>query len=590
MNTYEIPPENPLPGKPCERIPGWDWKKGEFHSDTTIEGHALKRSYFDCATYYYDGVFNVVKFPKGMTIYTGSGNLANANVEYPVGIDFYKPFNMGPGDSSTPLKQFDPINQNQSIESLLSDSFEISPGWFADPITAKGYSADPNSSKFSQVCGDKCLCAFVLKQDTIMYLLDDAYNIAKLFSSDVSVVEPSIKDALEKMFNITDQTPTRTNSEDPFQRFIYTKSRSSHREIDTLFAKWACKNIVGLHGYGGYCATYQYSQLHGGAFHLEFILCNSLKWLKRDLTNPIDWQYNPVPQPPEYAKYMAQVDLYKTANVNFHAGNLTEHSIWTLLFTEKLLKGIPAGLDASIMKLIGFTAFVHDIGKVAPNDRGIQVNNIRKQFVYFDIKEHPTIGSDYILEKIPFPMLNPDLTPMNGEKLHMKTLFEEFEIPYNVINRVFVATIVELHWIFGNDVVRAYNENERTYDVFMKLVEKYTKRVWIVFNKYYPLYSKRMDAERKSIYTMTLTGVIMVSIADVLGSQAYGINRLESPLTGPLNKRSELFPFISNVPKKYRGSNLGIVSNIEEIGKQAIIKCNEIFNNMTLEAFNAFFK
>lgn len=586
----DIPPENPQPGAPCGHIHNWKWEKGELHNDTTIKGNQLQRSYFDCATYYYDGVFNVVKFPKGMTIYTGSGNLVNANVEFPIGRDFYTPFDMSPGTSSIPLKQFDPINQNRSIESLISDSFDISPGWFGDPETAKIYSADPGASKFSQVCGKKCVCAYTFRQDMVMYLLDDAYNIAKLYSSSDAKVAPKIKEAISRMFNITDPTPVRTDSEDPFQRFKYTKSRFSARDIDLYFSKWACTNIVSPQNYGGYCATYQHSTFHGGTFHLEFILCNATKWIKRDLDNPIDWQHNATPQPPEYAKYMKQISLYKTANVNFHAGNLTEHSVWTLLYAEKMLKEVPTGLEASIMRLVGFTAFIHDIGKVAPNANGVKVNTIRKQFVYFDIKEHPTIGSDYLLGHVQFPMLHTDLSTDTTNQLNMKKLFEEFGCVYNPVHVVFVATIIELHWIFGSDVVRVYNERGKTDALFNDLMVKYIKTVWKVFAKYYPLSSDRKDEERKMVYLSTLVGVIVVSTADVLGSQAYGIGALERGVSGELNKRSELFPFISNLPKKYRGSNLGEISNIWNLGARAIRDCNAFIKSMSLDAFNSYFE
>ena len=65
----------------------WDWKNGESYTDTNIEGGRTQiiRNYFDCGTYFFDGNFNVVKFPKGMTIYHGSFPLANAVVGFPVG-------------------------------------------------------------------------------------------------------------------------------------------------------------------------------------------------------------------------------------------------------------------------------------------------------------------------------------------------------------------------------------------------------------------------------------------------------------------------------------------------------------------------
>lgn len=50
--------------------------------------------------------------------------------------------------------------------------------------------------------------------------------------------------------------------------------------------------------------------------------------------------------------------------------------------------------------------------------------------------------------------------------------------------------------------------------------------------------------------------LMIVSVADVLASQPYGMNNL----TAELNHHSRFFPFISNVPKKYRGGDLADVT------------------------------
>lgn len=68
----------------------WNWKSGDQYLGS-IGQLKIPFNYFSCGTYYFDGSFRVVKFPKGMILYHGSGAIANAGVEFPLGKDFYDP-------------------------------------------------------------------------------------------------------------------------------------------------------------------------------------------------------------------------------------------------------------------------------------------------------------------------------------------------------------------------------------------------------------------------------------------------------------------------------------------------------------------
>ena len=56
--------------------------KGNTVTDKNVFDFEIKRNYFDCGEYFFDGTFNVVKFRKGLTIFHGSYNLSNAQVEF----------------------------------------------------------------------------------------------------------------------------------------------------------------------------------------------------------------------------------------------------------------------------------------------------------------------------------------------------------------------------------------------------------------------------------------------------------------------------------------------------------------------------
>ena len=327
----------------CSYMKNWNWKKGDSYKDDTA-GVIFERNYFDCGTYFFDGVFNCVSFPKGMMIYHGSSLLADKVVEFPVGIDYYKDFDIADNKKNIPVN----LNRlsvaytlDESLEEIISTMIPITAGWYANPSTAQIYSGySGTGTQADKNCGRKCINAYKLDKDVIFVLLDD-YNISKLLHSRDVIVPVHIKKSLMNMFQLKTKTPSKTNSDEPFNRLKYAKNRISSRAFDKPFASWFCGSDL-LSQYAGFASTMQYSSYHSinsksrNKFHLEFIFCNAFKYLSRDLTNPLDWMYfnfnlNPIPL------YLNELLKYETTNVNFHSGNLFEHSVWSLLFTEDLL-------------------------------------------------------------------------------------------------------------------------------------------------------------------------------------------------------------------------------------------------------------
>lgn len=541
---------------PCQNLPNWDWKKGDPFPDNTtmIE---FNRNYFDCGIYYFDGTFNVVKFSKGMTLYHGSGVLANAVVTFPVGINFYKPYDMA-GGGNIPINP--PNNSpeflamaatgDESIEEIVAQSIPITAGWYADPSVARLYSGQTTDQRLRSVCGERCVNAYKLKKDLVFYLLDDDYNIAKLFASDPGVVPEEKKRELAQMFSITNRTPQRTSSANPFTRIRYQKDRISNRAWDLPFAEWACRVVVTRQGYAGYAATVQYTQAHGGRFHLEFIFCNAFKYLSRDFDNILDWQHNPRNYSDTVRLFMEQLSLYQSVNVNFHAGDLLQHSIWTLLFAEKIIETriIPPPVDdENFRRLTAFVAFIHDIGKMTPEMT--TANEKRKKFIYFSIKPHPEIGAEYILGQKPLNIYNSDLQPIGA--LNIDDLFRAFGID-DMSNKEAVANVIKFHWDFG-EMLRNFNADKTKADYYTDL---YIQKILSV-------YDPGDSLKRKAFFYILL----VVSIADIKASQPYGVDRLTNT-TGniQLNKSSHFYPFVTNMPKQYRGGNVAEVSGINSTG------------------------
>lgn len=515
--------------------------------------YKMKRNYFDCATYFFDGVFNVAKFAKGSVIYHGSSFLANSNVSFPVGKNFYMPVH----ENKYEISLDDAANSRDGIESLIKN-VQIQPSWYSDYDTSKIYSAevqdrqDPVRNHLVSICKDKCVFAYKLKEDIVMFLLDDDYNIAKLFAT--SSIPENIKDNLQKMFNLSSRVPIRQKNDNPFQRIRYDKDRQSFRSYDTNFVNWACPHLINKIGYAGICAMVQKSDFHGGQFHMEFIFCNPFKYLTRDLNNKYDWQYrNDDTIPVNLRNLLYGMKLYKSINVNFHAGNLYEHSIWTLLWSEYIFFQNLLNLNQDLLKLInerglGLSALLHDIGKMTNTDE-ILFNNFLLDYVFFSVKDHPIIGATNILTNN-IPQFEIEYDDM-GFKESVTNIGHGgldnilIELDMSTKYKYVISFVSEAHWYFGNDVLRlynaGYNENDICYDYISKI---------------YDIYNKKYQSTGIDFMTLFLY-LVIVSLADIYAAQPYGVDRLLN-LRGPadLNKKSRIFPFIHNVPKNYPGRDV----------------------------------
>lgn len=503
----------------CAKISDWDWKKGNQTSIDLGSGAKIPLNYFSCGTYYFDGEFQVVKFPKGMQLYHGSGNLSNANVEFPVGIDFYRPYNIS---STSKINKNDLIQDlinkpDQSVAFESSKFIQTSPAWFGNSEIATFYSAQ-NPTYFKS-CGTKCISAYELKEDCVFLLLNNNFNLWR-FLNDSTIPEVN-KQQLRFMFNLSEVEAEYSDTE--FGNInIKRKRRRSFRDVDIPFTKWLCSYLP--KDYAGYAANTPVEKKKH-YFHLEFMFCNPIRWLKRNLTNSIDWQHSNFNDGPvEISRLLNQMALYKSMNVDFHAGNLLEHSIWSLLFAEQLVLNTPKyGIPSlDIQKKIAALAFIHDIGKMAPNNENVVKR--KQDCVYFSIPEHPQIGSDYILGLQHLPLLDDNMNQvgfLNIVNLLSELGFMEADIPG-------AAKIVDLHWEFGSylQMWKGFHD--------MATVDAYINRVG-------------NDEPFAFFYAL-----IIVSVADILASQPYGVNNL----TAELNHHSRFFSFISNVPKKYRGGDL----------------------------------
>ena len=489
--------------------------------------------------YFFDGTFNVVKFKKGTRIYHGSAELANSASEFPVGKQFYKPNQFGTSDFQE-VTQDDAIHSPYSVPTLLTEVSVLPQSWFTTPEDALIYAKGDKSGIGG--CSNGCVQSYKLSRDCVFFILDDDFNIRKIMNSDD--IPDEVKDALERMFSL--------NKKKMDEADILKKDRRSIYTDDRVFSEWFC-DFFSESYYAGYYAPRQ-KTLKGPDFHLEFITCNAILYLERDLSDNIDIFYDPEIYTPKVRILLDQMKYYETTNTNFHAGNLFQHSIWALLFTESLTGKIKKLGDGSsipekLKRIIVASGLIHDIGKMSPENCIMNIN--RNKYMYHAIKDHPEIGSRYF--DIGIPVLDENLQ-VKSRLMPSDILIEM--VPDITDREIDIARdVVANHWAFSVDVIRLKNINASQSE-YREAIKKYAS-----------IFDDSKDRILSAIATM------IVSISDVQASQPFTMDKLssissQSDISSIMN--SKLFPMIVSKPKIFRGGNLSDVLRIPDTGIEAM--------------------
>jgi hypothetical protein len=141
------------------------------------------------------------------------------------------------------------------------------------------------------------------------------------------------------------------------------------------FALWMCDTLPKFTGLDlGYVLMWNNPQLNQQNY--EIIFCNPFRYLERDYEDPLDWQFrNTANIPEETLKLMRLMSTYTNAFVYDISGDILQHSIWSSLYTEKLIEDIKReneimqdlnmiGDLEEYFKFAVFISFIHNIGKL----------------------------------------------------------------------------------------------------------------------------------------------------------------------------------------------------------------------------------
>jgi hypothetical protein len=549
-NVRELFNQMKIPSNPgaCSKIPAWDWKSGDV-----FEKDDITYDYFYCGEYYFDGEYQLVKFPKGMTVFHGSAIIANEATSYPIGIKYYDPQRF----EERLRKKYEEVpsdiakNSPHNLQQLLSQYVSIDIGWFTNRRNAMLYSRSNEVMKADKPvdkipgCKDFCIHAYKLKQDCVFLLLDNQYNLDKLLNHP-KMTEDALN-SLRKMFSIKkDYKKTFNTSNNPMNIInIEPTLRESLFGDDKTFAQWICEHVI-YGNYSGYCAPQQNKKAKA-PFHLEFIFCNPLLYLERDLTNGSDMFYDPENYPPNVRELFNQMKKYETTNTNFHSGNIFEHSIWSLLFSEHISGRTTPPVDERLKKVIIASALIHDIGKMNP--ASCELNDIRKKYIYRDIEQHPQIGAKYFDTGI--PILDDNLIDTK-RKLMPQDIIKDI-LPDATPEEIdVVRNAVLFHWHFGSEILSKFAKKNAIYE---SAIIAYVK----MFN----------GAANK---LNSIMATIIVSIADIEATQPYTKQKLDGLSTDEIRAflHSKILPYIVSKPKVYRGTDLPSQINASKTGIEAL--------------------
>lgn len=252
---------------------------------------------------------------------------------------------------------------------------------------------------------------------------------------------------------------------------------------------------------------------------------------------------------------------YKTTAIDFHAGDLLEHSTWITLFVDNIYmdKGcttcewsddIPK--TDEIRKIINVTAFLHDIGKAGDGN-----------YVYYDKPDHPQIGAQYILGQKSYKYVDD-----NGieKSLDINSLLREFQMTGSRYPEI-LACFINNHWLFGSYMKKMTSNNLTIVatDYINEILNNCSKfgldfirndkTERLLFFKIQMLISA-CDVRATQPYmdhdmVRKLTKTLKDNVKDTFGSREYHVNA--SKIKQNINYKSPILPYISNMPQVHPG-------------------------------------
>lgn len=540
--------------EPCQN--NKEWKQGRDF----IDQYGNKRYWFDCGTFYFDGTYNVVKFPKDLNMYHGSPILAYYNAAYPIGKAYYDQSHRLTGKEKMELRTKG-ISKNR-VNTILNRSQPIATSWYGDLDNAIEYS---KKIQDDISCGPNCIAAYKLKKDAVFIDLSDPFNLLvllqstiphdiKMFLATTQILgyrsDTAVQDALCVLENNREAVDEKVKACNiagafhPLKMIGGEVQRITPRQAiqgqDIYYGPDFLVNYFNKQGYAGYInprSAYIKNKKPTGKFRFsEFVMGKSVfQYIERDLKNKYDWQHTlRVPEP--IKKLIDDMGKYHTTNIDYHSGDLLEHSLWVMLYADDAIMQRNTNLTLwadglrsdDIRLVVNTAAFFHDIGKAGDG-----------LVLYYDKKKHPEVGKEYLLGEREYRVVK-------GRKvLNLRKIITDMGLPKEYI--FMIAAVAENHWTFGSILQHLKNDKELLSAAYSYFAIIYTNVV-----------KMRGEFDLNGIWDWfgTLIKMIMlISACDVYGAQPYRYMKRLDDINGWQynNKISDVFPYLTNRPQVHRG-------------------------------------
>lgn len=576
--VFEKSPKKACSGNDWEKLSG-GWK----------DKYGKERYWFECGEFKYDGTFNTVTFPKGMSLYHGSIPLSYYNTAYPLGLEYFDTKRRLTPQEKAVLYSKDSSDIDKKNVLKNAEESVIGLSYFGDHKVAMDYSSAGQVNKNGKIlkCGANCISAYKLKDDITMVNLYDPFNMYVLLTDsslsnaaktilakayDVKTVNDFI-DLYEKIVPPKNGMPGNidTSSQpferlqqayDPFRRFIVKSRRGTLRDQNYLVPNELI-DIFLKEGYSGFVnprspylpgsgreGTYRFGELVFGK--------NVLSVLFRDYTNQWDWQYMDMKRLfGEIGNIVKDFMLYKTTNIDFHQGDLYQHSVWTALYVQQQFSSMNGiwtnGIPQNFAPLCIFAGFIHDIGKA-----GDMV------YSFYDKKEHPNTGFEYFMGKREYVYRIPGTSRV--KILDVPGLLKDVNLDSGDNQKV-IAYLIKVHWEFGDHVSRLKNDYSNLVEIareYMNYLDRSIDEAGI-------------NANDKDVRLVLYLMAMLISACDIMASSAYIDSDKFELLTSELALNSDTiinnlnaslmpFPYISNMGKVHRGDDKYAKFKIKEKG------------------------
>jgi hypothetical protein len=310
----------------------------------------------------------------------------------------------------------------------------------------------------------------------------------------------------------------------------------------------ALMNICNLFGYDGYVRQ-KHPRTDGSGTSVDPAIFTSSQYttfLERDYSDPNDWQYND--QMTAFnmiGKVIGEMSMYKTVRTDRHAGDLLQHSIWTALYAQYLIKtksifATTIQTFPDYFSIIIASAFLHDIGRTGRGEY-----REKQMALMFNDTDHSLHGAEMLKGSRPYYLAS---AHGSVEMINASAVLTDMNIPQDK------QYIVIMCVLFHDLMEELLSNNELTSDQQAKM---FVANIAKSFDRY------QIKFKNEQELFLLFECIILVSIANIQATQPFvDHDEFYNALDEMKNKKSlfvylnsvvEKFPYLTNMAQVYPG-------------------------------------